>query len=376
MRVISFMNQKGGVGKTTTCVNLAAALAEMGARVCLLDMDPQAHLTINYGVDVNTSNLTTLYDVLVGGAGFLDAVHTIDGNLAMVPGSIDLAAAEVELVSTPGRETILRRKLEQALHDFDYVLMDCPPSLGLLTINALACSGEVFIPMQPHFLAMQGFAKLLDTVRLVGRQINPRLRVTGVVLTMFDGQAKLSQEIVAELEGFVEQYRGKNVPWNDCRVFRTRVRRNIKLAECPSYGQTILQYDSSSNGAQDYRSLAREVATMRAVMPPIGKGLFAELAAAAAGEPATRTQQISSPDTPSNAAKPNAADDSIAEPASDVGAILQKALDESRAQSPTSSAPTRPAVSVTIAPGLASIVPSLVRGRSPGAAASGNEVAR
>ncbi len=363
MRVISFMNQKGGVGKTTTCANLGAALAEMGARVCLLDVDPQAHLTINYGVDVTNPNLTNLYDVMVGGAGFLDAVHTIDGHLAIVPGSIDLAAAEVELVNTPGRETVLRRKLEQALHDFDYVLMDCPPSLGLLTINALSCSGEVFIPMQPHFLAMQGFAKLLETVKLVGRQINPRLRVTGVILTMFDGQAKLSHEIVTDLESFVEQSRGKAVPWSESRVFRTRVRRNIKLAECPSFGQTILQYDTSSNGAADYRALAREVATMRGVIPPIGRGMIAELAAA-------NVERSSATALPGAAVDSHAAQTTAGEESKDaLDSMVRKALNEPARESARESArepardvlPASPKVSVTIAPGLASIVPSLNR---------------
>jgi chromosome partitioning protein len=351
MRVISFMNQKGGVGKTTTCANLAAALAEMGARVCLLDIDPQAHLTINFGVDVNEKEQprVNLYDVLVGDVGFLDAVLSLDSNLSIVPGSIDLAAAEIELVNTPGRETILRRKLEQAVHDFDYVLMDCPPSLGLLTINALACSGEVFIPMQPHFLAMQGFAKLIETVKLVGKQINPRLRVTGVVLTMFDSQVKLSHEIVSELENFTEQSRGKNVPWNDCKVFRTKIRRNIKLAECPGYGQTVLQYDSSSNGAQDYRQLAREVATMRTVAPPIGRGMIAELAADSVQESPARLPT----QTPSQIA---AHEPSIAS----VGPIVQKALNETKLNEPKLNE-TQPKVAVTIAPGLASIVPSLAK---------------
>jgi len=261
MRIIALMNQKGGVGKTTTTVNLGAALAEAGKRVCLIDLDPQAHLTINYGVDPSP-DLISLYDVLVDGRGFLEAVRKVDDNIALVPGSIDLAAAEIELVSVIGRETILKEKLESAQHDFDYILLDCPPSLGLLTINALAFATEVMIPMQAHFLALQGVAKLLETVQLVGRRMNPRLKVSGIVLTMFDAQTKLTMEVVNELQSFIESANGQPLPWAGARIFKSRIRRNIKLAESPSFGQTIIQYEPTSNGAADYRALAREVIEM------------------------------------------------------------------------------------------------------------------
>jgi chromosome partitioning protein len=261
MRIIALMNQKGGVGKTTTTVNLGAALAEAGKRVCLIDLDPQAHLTINYGVDPSP-DLISLYDVLVDGRGFLEAVRKVDENIALVPGSIDLAAAEIELVSVIGRETILKEKLESAQHDFDYILLDCPPSLGLLTINALAFATEVIIPMQAHFLALQGVAKLLETVQLVGRRMNPRLKVSGIVLTMFDAQTKLTTEVVNELQSFIESANGQPLPWAGARIFKSRIRRNIKLAESPSFGQTIIQYEPTSNGAADYRALAREVVEM------------------------------------------------------------------------------------------------------------------
>src|SRR4051794_34491633 len=258
MRTIALMNQKGGVGKTTTTVNLGAALAEMGKRVCLIDLDPQAHLTINYGVEPN-ADVTNLYDVLCQDASFLEAIHKVDDNTALVPSSIDLAAAEIELVSVLGRETILKERMQAAQHDFDFILLDCPPSLGLLTLNALSVATEVIIPMQPHFLALQGVAKLLETVHLVSRRINPQLKVSGIVLTMYDAQTKLTTEVVAELNGFIENAAGKPLPWAGARVFNTKVRRNIKLAECPSFGQTILKYDSASNGAWDYRNLAREL---------------------------------------------------------------------------------------------------------------------
>jgi len=261
MRTIALMNQKGGVGKTTTTVNLGAAMAEIGKRVCLIDLDPQAHLTINYGIDPNPDTVS-LYDVLLGDNSFLEAVHKIDDHLALVPSSIDLAAAEIELVSVLGRETLLKKKMESTDHDFDVILMDCPPSLGLLTLNALSVADEVIIPMQPHFLALQGVAKLLETVQLVNKRINPRLKVSGIVLTMFDSQTKLSNEVVGELHGFIDAAKGKPLPWAEARVFKTRVRRNIKLAESPSFGQHILKYDPASNGANDYRALAREVLAM------------------------------------------------------------------------------------------------------------------
>src|SRR5688572_14762408 len=220
MRIIALMNQKGGVGKTTTTVNLGAALAELGKRVCLIDLDPQAHLTINYGVEPSP-DVVSLYNVLVEEAAFLEAVHKIDENIALVPSSIDLAAAEIELVSVLGRETLLKKRLEVAQHDFDFILLDCPPSLGLLTLNALSVADEVLIPMQPHFLALQGVAKLLETVQLVSKRMNPKLKVGGIVLTMWDAQTKLSNEVVAELNGFIEAAKGKPLPWADAKVYKS-----------------------------------------------------------------------------------------------------------------------------------------------------------
>jgi chromosome partitioning protein len=265
MRIIALMNQKGGVGKTTTTVNLGAALAEAGKRVCLIDLDPQAHLTINYGIEPSRE-ITSLYNVLVEERSILEAIHNIDEDrrIAIIPSSIDLAAAEIELVAVLGREMILRKRLEAAgeAMDFDYLLLDCPPSLGLLTVNALSVAHEVIVPMQPHFLALQGMAKLLETIQLVGRRMNPKLRVSGIALTMFDSQTKLSNEVVDELERFIIEARGRNLPWSDAIIFETRIRRNIKLAESPSFGQTIMKYGPKSAGANDYRALAREVLEM------------------------------------------------------------------------------------------------------------------
>lgn len=262
MRIIAFMNQKGGVGKTTTAVNLGAALAEQGRKVCMIDLDPQAHLTINYGVNPSP-DILSLYQVLVEGRGLLEAVREVGKNLALVPGSIDLAGAEIDLVNVPGRETLLKQRIGAIGSDFDFMLMDCPPSLGLLTINALAVAMEVIVPMQAHFLALQGVGKLLETVALVNQRINPGLKVSGIVLTMFDAQTKLSNEVVNDLSGFIKAAAGKNLPWSSARIFKSRIRRNIKLAESPSFGQTILQYDSSSHGAADYRALGQELIEMQ-----------------------------------------------------------------------------------------------------------------
>ena len=204
-----------------------------------------------------------------------DAVHAVGDRLWLIPSSIDLAAAEVELVTVLGREMLLKNALESAHADYDYVLMDCPPSLGLLTINALCAADEVIVPMQPHFLALQGVAKLLETVQLVNKRMNPRLKVTGVALTMYDSQTKLTTEVVNELTTFITAAEGKTVPWSGAKVFASKIRRNIKLAESPSFGQTILKYDSSSNGAADYRALAAEIAGMHggAMNPPTTGGV-------------------------------------------------------------------------------------------------------
>jgi len=277
MRTIALMNQKGGVGKTTTTVNLGAALAEMGKTVCLIDLDPQAHLTINYGVEPAGDN-ASLYDVLVEEMPIIEAVQQVGERISLVPSSIDLAAAEIELVSVLGRETILKKRIETArtsgLLDHDILLLDCPPSLGLLTLNALAVADEVIVPMQPQFLPLQGMAKLLETVQLVNKRMNPRLKVSGIVLTMFDAQTKLSGEVVNELNQFIEQAKGSKLPWAGARIFNTKIRRNIKLAESPSFGQTILKYDPTSNGAADYRALAREVLAMTGDAPALSVSLL------------------------------------------------------------------------------------------------------
>lgn len=258
MRRIAILNQKGGVGKTTTTVNLSAALAATGRRVCVLDLDPQAHATTHLGLEPD-GTLPSIYDVLVTNKPLASVRREADTNLWLCPADINLAAAEVELAGVVGREVILREALAQDAEPFDYMLMDCGPSLGVLTLNALAAADEVFIPLQPHFLALHGLSKLLETTALVSRRINPKLKVTGVVVCLFDAQTKLAQEVVNDLRVFLDKSRNQPVPWAEARVFDTKIRRNVKLAECPSHGKSIFRYAPTCPGATDYAALANEV---------------------------------------------------------------------------------------------------------------------
>ncbi len=258
MRRIAILNQKGGVGKTTTAVNLAAALAECGRRVCVLDLDPQAHATTHLGIEPDGST-PSMYDVLVNSKPLSEVRKKVSDNLWVAGSDINLAAAEVELAGVVGREVILRDMLLQEEGAFDFIVMDCAPSLGVLTLNALASASEVFIPLQPHFLALHGMGKLFETTALVAKRINPALKVTGIVLCLFESSTKLAQEVVSDLQAYLDKSRGTNAPWASARVFATRVRRNIKLAECPSFGQSIFGYAPKSHGAEDYAALAREV---------------------------------------------------------------------------------------------------------------------
>jgi chromosome partitioning protein len=255
MKTIAVLNQKGGVGKTTTVTNIAAALATIGAKVVVIDFDPQAHLTIHLGLEPQKIESGS-YKVLTQSAGFDGEILMVRPNLWLLPANIDLVGAESELVSVVGRETILREAMEASEEKFDYCLIDCAPSLGLLTLNALAAAEEVLIPLQPHFLALQGFGKLLQTIELVNRRINPDLRVKGVLLCMFDSRASLPNEVKADIEQFLNNARGTNSAWADAQMIPVYIRRNIKLAEAPSYGKTIFEYEPSCNGAEDYRKVA------------------------------------------------------------------------------------------------------------------------
>jgi chromosome partitioning protein len=258
MRRIAIINQKGGVGKTTTAVNLAAALAECGQRVCVLDLDPQAHATTHLGVEPDGKS-PSMYDVLVNNRPLAEVRRKVEDNLWIAGSDINLAAAEVELAGVVGREVILRDLLLQDEGAFDYVFMDCAPSLGVLTLNALSAANEVFIPLQPHFLALHGMGKLLETTSLVAKRINPALKVTGIVLSLYESSTRLAQEVVQDLQDYLDKSRSTNAPWAKARIFGTRIRRNIKLAECPSFGQSIFAYAPHCHGAEDYAALAREV---------------------------------------------------------------------------------------------------------------------
>lgn len=255
MRKIAVLNQKGGVGKTTTVVNVSAALAEANQRVMVIDLDPQAHLTIHLGAD-SSGQTPGIYEVLTDRLPVADALRRVRDNLHLLAASIDLVGAESELVTEVGREIILRQGLEPHENDYDYLLIDCPPSLGLLTLNALAAADEVLIPIQPHFLALQGFSRLLQTVTLVQTRINPKLRVSAILMCMFDSRTSLSGEVRDDIANFLSSSRDSGQPWADAAIIPINVRRNVKLAEAPSHGQTIYEYEPNCNGAEDYRAVA------------------------------------------------------------------------------------------------------------------------
>lgn len=260
MRTIAVLNQKGGVGKTTTVVNTAAALAAVGLKVAVLDLDPQAHLTIHLGVEPENIDSGS-YKLLTQSAKFEEEILLVRPNLWLLPANINLVGAESELVSVVGRETILREALQSVEDKFDYAFIDCPPSLGLLTLNALAAAEEVMIPLQPHFLALQGFGKLLQTVELVNKRINPNLKVKWILLCMFESRVSLPNEVRADIEQFLNNARGTSCAWAQAQVLPCFIRRNIKLAEAPSYGKTIFEYEPSCHGSEDYKKVAEFIHT-------------------------------------------------------------------------------------------------------------------
>ncbi len=249
------LNQKGGVGKTTSVVNVAAALAQSGAKVVVADFDPQAHLTIHLGVEPDNVQ-SGVYEVLTSSADFDQSLIEVRPNLFLLGANINLVGAESELVSVVGREIIFREAVSKSQHNFDFMIIDCPPSLSLLTLNALACADEVIIPLQPHFLALQGLGKLLQTVMLVSKRINPQLKVSGVLFCMFDQRVSLSEEVKNDIDKFFKNARGTDCPWSKAEVIPVFVRRNIKLAEAPSYGKTVFEYEPECNGSKDYLQIA------------------------------------------------------------------------------------------------------------------------
>ena len=247
-RVLAVANQKGGVGKTTTSVNLGAALAELGFRVLVIDLDPQGNATTGLGIDARNFELS-MYDVLMRDCSLEDCVEpTSMKNLFVAPATIALAGAEIELVPAFSRELKLRRAIESVIDDFDYVLIDCPPSLGLITVNALAAASEVLVPIQCEYYALEGLSQLMRNVHLVASNLNPRLDISTIVLTMYDARTKLADQVATE----VREHFGSKV----CRIV---IPRTVRLSEAPSFGQPITAFDPASRGAIAYRELAKEV---------------------------------------------------------------------------------------------------------------------
>ncbi len=248
-RIVALANQKGGVGKTTTAVNLGAALARGGLEVLIVDMDPQGNASSGLGI-VERDNIPTVYDVLVRGLPAFRAVRPLEGyaTLSVIPANRDLVGAEVELVGVRDRETLLRETLAPLAGNYDYVLVDCPPSLGLLTLNTLAAADSVIVPIQCEYYALEGLSQLLNTIRLVQRSLNPGLSIEGVLLTMYDRRLSLSRQVATE----AKKYFGP-------RVFETVIPRNVSIAEAPGFGRSVADYSPTSSGALRYAALAREI---------------------------------------------------------------------------------------------------------------------
>lgn len=248
-KVIAIANQKGGVGKTTTAINLAASLAVLEKKVLIIDADPQANTTSGLNFSPDNDEERTLYEAMIGRIGITDAlIQTEVDNLQMVPSHINLVGAEIELLEADERESVLKRVLAPVRGDYDYIIIDCSPSLGLITVNSLTAADSVIIPVQPEFFALEGLGKLLQTIRLVQSGVNPALTIEGFVVTMYDGRTKVHTQILNELREHFQDL-----------VFKTVIQRNIRLSEAPSHGKPILLYDIMCNGSSNYLNLAREV---------------------------------------------------------------------------------------------------------------------
>jgi ATPases involved in chromosome partitioning len=247
-RIIAILNQKGGSGKTTTAVNLGAYLATLGKTALLVDLDPQANSTVHLGLRPHEIE-KSVYDVMMDEKPLLEVIQRTEvENFFISPANINLSGAEIELAGTVGREMVLRDAIERMENNHDYTLIDCPPSLGLLTVNALTIAKEIIIPVQTEFFALEGMGKLFHTVEIVKKRLNRDLKITGIVPTMFDARTNLSREVMEK----IRQYFGE-------KVYQTRIRKNVKLAEASSHGKPIVLYDPRSTGAEDYEALSREV---------------------------------------------------------------------------------------------------------------------
>ena len=247
-KIISLANQKGGVGKTTTAINLSAALAKEGKKVLLVDADPQANASSGLGIYIRNLE-ATIYECLVSGIDPKLAIHhTSVDNLDLIPSHIDLVGAEIEMLGLEDRELLMKRILSHLRDQYDFILIDCSPSLGLITVNALTASDSVIIPVQAEFFALEGIAKLLNTIKIIKSKLNPQLKIEGFLVTMFDNRLRLSTQVYDE----VKKHFGS-------LVFNTVITRNVRLSEAPSHGLSVLDYDPSSKGAKNYAALAKEV---------------------------------------------------------------------------------------------------------------------
>ena len=248
-KIIAIANQKGGVGKTTTAINLAASLAVLAKKVLIIDADPQANTTSGLNFSPDNDEKRTLYEVLIGSLDVRDSlIQTEVERLHMIPSHINLVGAEIELLEVPDRESVMKNALAPIRDEYDYIIIDCSPSLGLITINSLTAADSVIIPVQPEFFALEGLGKLLQTIRIVQNGVNPSLQIEGFIVTMFDGRTRVHTQVLAELREHFKDL-----------VFNTVIQRNIRLSEAPSHGKPIILYDIMCNGSNNYLNLAREV---------------------------------------------------------------------------------------------------------------------